>query len=100
MSYSKLLAVFAMLAVAPVAFAEPTNTASFPVTITVDAAKPVGKLKPICFKGITTASCGRESFAAVSSARLRSAARRLAIRRSCGSPLALRCSFLRESLHF
>ncbi len=36
-----------MLAIAPAAFADPTNTRPFPVTVTVDAAKPIGELKPI-----------------------------------------------------
>lgn len=47
-----ITSVLAALMLAPAAFADtatnvPTNDTSFPVTITVDAARPLGELKPI-----------------------------------------------------
>ena len=52
MRLSQFASLFAMLAVAPAIFADsntnaPAANASFPVTITVDAGKSLGELKPI-----------------------------------------------------
>jgi xylan 1,4-beta-xylosidase len=52
MRHLPIASLFAVLAVVPAAFADtntnaPAPSAPFPVTITVDAAKPVGKLTPI-----------------------------------------------------
>ena len=47
MRHLHLASLFAALAVAPAVFADSSTNASFPVTITVDAARPVGGLTPI-----------------------------------------------------
>jgi xylan 1,4-beta-xylosidase len=47
MRHFQLAGLFAALAVAPVLFADTNSNAPFSVTITVDAAKPLGELKPI-----------------------------------------------------
>ena len=43
----QLASLFAALAIAPAIFADSITNAPFPVTITVDAARPVGGLTPI-----------------------------------------------------
>src|ERR1035441_9522306 len=52
MRHLPIAGLFAVLAVVPAAFADtdtnaPGPSAPFPVTITVDAAKPVGELTPL-----------------------------------------------------
>src|SRR5450432_460751 len=51
MRHFQLACLFAALAIAPAIFAgsntnTPATSASFPVTITIDAAKPLGELTP------------------------------------------------------
>ena len=43
----QLAGLFAALAIAPAVLADSNTNAAFPVTITVDAAKPIGELTPI-----------------------------------------------------